>query len=110
MKIFGYRLLGTILKNLSDNCFKAADQEDRGERVTACGMSSEELDDLCEQMQWMLDGKMTKYEGAKMLHCSTSTFDRLVRDGALPEGQQKAGSHEKYWNKADIVSYKRRNK
>lgn len=33
---------------MSDSCFRADEQEKRGEKVTACGMSSDEIEDLCE--------------------------------------------------------------
>lgn len=47
-KLFGYHTLGVLLKSLSDSCFRADEQEKRGEKVTACGMSSDEIEDLCE--------------------------------------------------------------
>lgn len=73
-------------------------------------MTTEELDDVYNQIQWMLDGKMNKYEAARILNCSIATFDRLVSDGALPEGQARAGCHEKFWDKCDVMSFKNRNK
>lgn len=47
-KLFGYHTLGVLLKSLSDSCFRADEQEKKGEKVTACGMSSDEIEDLCE--------------------------------------------------------------
>lgn len=41
-KLFGYHTMGVLLKSLSDSCFRADEQEKRGEKVTACGMSSDE--------------------------------------------------------------------
>lgn len=105
MRLFSYRVLGGILQSLSENCFRAAEQQDSGKAVTACGMSDEELQAVCNEVQWMLEGRMTKYEVAKRLRCSTSTVDRLVRDGKLPEGRSRAGSHEKYWDKGDVIAY-----
>lgn len=110
MRLSSYRLLGTVLRSLADNCFRAAEQEERGEVVTMCGMTSEELDDVYNEVQWMLEGKLTKFECARKLNCSISTFDRLVVCGAIPEGQSRAGSHEKFWNKRDIMAYKNRNR
>lgn len=43
-KLFGYHTLGVLLKSLSDSCFRADEQEKRGEKVTACGMSSDEIE------------------------------------------------------------------
>lgn len=107
MRLLSYRFLGTVLRSLSDCCFRAAEQEERGERVTACGMSTEELDDIYNQVQWMLDGKVNKHEACKILRCSISTFDRHVSSGLLPEGQSRVGGHEKYWDKGDIMAFKR---
>lgn len=107
MRLFTYRALGNILRTLSDNCFTAARQQDEGKAVTACGMTDDDLQAVCEEVQWMLDGRMTKHEVAKRINASTSTVDRLVRDGQLPQGKSRAGSHEKYWNKADIIAYLR---
>lgn len=106
MRLLSYRLLGNVLRSLSDCCFRAAEQEERGERVTACGMSSEDLDEVYNQIQWMLDGKMNKYEAARKLNCSIATFDRLVVAGLIPEGQSRAGSHEKLWDKSAVMAYK----
>lgn len=110
MRLLSYRLLGNILRSLSDSCFRAAEQEEQGESVTACGMSSEDLDDIYNQIQWMLDGKMNKHEASRKLNCSIATFDRLVVAGALPEGQSRVGSHEKLWDKSVIMAFKNRNK
>lgn len=110
MHLLSYRLLGNVLRSLSDSCFRAAEQEEQGERVTACGMSSEDLEDIYNQIQWMLDGKMNKHEASRKLNCSIATFDRLVADGALPKGQSRVGSHEKLWDKSDIMAFKNRNK
>lgn len=108
MRLLSYRLLGNVLNSLADSCFRAAEQEERGETVTVCGMSPEDLDEVYDHVQWMLDGKMTKYEAAQKLNCSIATFDRLVSEGHLPKGQSRAGSKEKLWNKSDIMGYKRK--
>lgn len=110
MRLLSYRLLGNVLRSLSDSCFRAAEQQENGEAVTACGMSSDDLDEVYQQVQWMLDGKMNKYEASRKLNCSISTFDRLVAAGTLPEGQSRAGSHEKLWEKSVIMAFKNRNK
>ena len=44
-KILNYDTLGWALKSLSDACFKAAEQQKKGEKVTACGMSDDDLDE-----------------------------------------------------------------
>ena len=45
-KILNYKLLGTALKSLSDACFKADKKQRNGEKITACGMSDEDMDRL----------------------------------------------------------------
>ena len=45
-KVLNYDTLGWALKSLSDACFKAAEQQKHGEKITACGMSDEDLDNL----------------------------------------------------------------
>lgn len=47
-KILSYKLLGTALKSLADACFKADEQQRNGEKITACGMSDDDLDRLCD--------------------------------------------------------------
>ena len=63
-KLFGYHTLGVLLKSLSDSCFRADEQEKRGEKVTACGMSSDEIEELCENYlpyrDWETDRKSTR--------------------------------------------------
>ena len=43
-KMLNYETLGNALKAMSDACFKAAEQQKNGEKVTACGMSDDDLD------------------------------------------------------------------
>ena len=47
-KILNYKMLGTAFKSLSDACFKADEQQRNGEKVTACGMSDDDIDRLCD--------------------------------------------------------------
>ena len=47
-KLFGYRLLGQLLQGLADACYRADEQEKRGEKVTACGMTNEDIETLCQ--------------------------------------------------------------
>lgn len=44
----------------------------------------------------------TKTEVANMLHCSTKTVDRYVRDGLLTEGRKRAGHQSLYWYGRDV--------
>lgn len=60
-KILSYKLLGTALKSLSDACFKADEQQRNGEVITACGMSDDDLDKLCDIIPAMLNDYMTNH-------------------------------------------------
>lgn len=60
-KILSYKLLGTALKSLADACFKADEQQRNGEKVTACGMSDDDLDRLCDIIPDMLNDYMTNH-------------------------------------------------
>ena len=82
-KLFGYHTLGVLLKSLSDSCFRADEQEKRGEKVTACGMSSDEIEDLCENyLPYALNPMMTAGQVKKEAHISESTLRRAIADGS----------------------------
>ena len=87
-KILSYKLLGTALKSLSDACFKADEQQRNGEKVTACGMSDDDLDKLCDIIPDMLNPMMSTEEVKEKLHISDSTLYRLVAKGDLPNGDK----------------------
>lgn len=104
--LFGYHTLGVMLKSLSDACFKAEEQEKRGEKVTACGMSDEDIDDLCSNiLPNMLNPMMSTEEVKEKLHISEATLNRKVASGELPNGECKARGHTRYWKKWDILHY-----
>lgn len=83
-KLFGYHTMGVLFKSLSDSCFRADEQEKRGEKVTACGMSSDEIEDLCENyLPYALNPMMTAGQVKKEAHISESTLRRAIADGEL---------------------------
>lgn len=49
-KMFNYYTLALILKSLYESCMKAWEQQQKGEKVTACGMSDEDIDELCQDI------------------------------------------------------------
>lgn len=105
-KILNYKLLGTALKALSDACFKAEEQEKNGEKVTACGMSDEDIDRLCEDiLPNMLNPMMSTEEVKEKLHVSDATLNRMVARGDLPNGEHKKRGHTRYWKKWDILHF-----
>lgn len=92
-KILNYKLLGTALKSLSDACFKADEQQRNGEKITACGMSDDDLDRLCDIIPDMLNPMMSTEEVKEKLHVSDATLNRMVARGDIPNGECKKRGH-----------------
>ena len=106
MKIISYRTLGMMLKSLSDACFKADEQERNGEPITACGMSNDDIETLCQDiLPNMLNPMMSTEEVKEKLHVSDATLNRMVERGDIPNGQCKKRGHTRYWKKWDILHY-----
>ena len=107
-KLFGYHTLGVLLKSLSDSCFRADEQEKRGEKVTACGMSSDEIEDLCENyLPYALNPMMTAGQVKKEAHISESTLRRAIADGEL-ESVGNAGDHSHFSKNGMLESLSRK--
>lgn len=105
-KLFGFHTMGVMLKALSDACFKAEEQERNGEKVTACGMSDEDIDRLCEDiLPNMLNPMMSTEEVKEKLHVSDATLNRMVARGDIPNGEHKKRGHTRYWKKWDILHF-----
>lgn len=106
---FGYKTLGMMLQALADACFKAAEQEDKGEKVTACGMSNEDIDTLCEDiLPNMLNPMMSTEDVKRRLGVSEATLNRMVERGDLPKGSKDVGGHVRWWKKWDVLDYIKR--
>lgn len=106
MKILNYRTLGMMLKSLSDACFKADEQERNGEPVTACGMSDDDIETLCQDiLPNMLNPMLSTEEVKEKLHVSDATLNRMVARGEIPNGECKKRGHTRYWKKWDILHY-----
>ena len=104
MKIMNYRTLGMMLKSLSDACFKADEQERNGEPVTACGMSNDDIETLCQDiLPNVLNPMMSTEEVKDKLHVSDATLNRMVARGEIPNGECKKRGHTRYWKKWDIL-------
>ena len=104
-KILNYKILGTALKSLSDVCFKADEQQKKGEKVTACGMCDEDLDRLCDIIPDMLNPMMSTEEVKEKLHVSDATLNRMVARGEIPNGECKKRGHTRYFKKWDILHF-----
>lgn len=95
-----------MLKSLSDACFKADEQERNGEPVTACGMSDDDIETLCQDiLPNMLNPMLSTEEVKDKLHVSDATLNRMVERGDIPNGQCKKRGHTRYWKKWDILHY-----
>lgn len=106
MKIMNYRTLGMMLKSLSDACFKADEQERNGEPVTACGMSNDDIETLCQDiLPNVLNPMMSTEEVKDKLNVSDATLNRMVARGEIPNGECKKRGHTRYWKKWDILHY-----
>ena len=106
MKIMNYRTLGMMLKSLSDACLKADEQERNGEPVTACGMSDDDIETLCQDiLPNVLNPMMSTEEVKEKLHVSDATLNRMVARGDIPNGECKKRGHTRYWKKWDILHY-----
>lgn len=106
MKIMNYRTLGMMLKSLSDACFKADEQERNGDPVTACGMSEDDIETLCQDiLPNVLNPMMSTEEVKEKLHVSDATLNRMVARGDIPNGECKKRGHTRYWKKWDILHY-----
>lgn len=103
-KVLNYDTLGWALKALSVACFKAAEQQKNGEKITACGMSDDDLDNLCEQIPDMLNPYMTAGQVKKEAHISESTLRRAIADGEL-ESVGNAGDHSHFFKKWDVREF-----
>lgn len=106
MNIMNYRTLGMMLKSLSDACLKADEQERNGEPVTACGMSNDDIETLCQDiLPNMMNPMLSTEEVKEKLHVSDATLNRMVARGDIPNGQCKKRGHTRYWKKWDILHY-----
>ena len=106
MKIMNYRTLGMMLKSLSDACFKADEQERNGEPVTACGMSNDDIETLCQDiLPNMMNPMLSTEEVKEKLRVSDATLNRMVARGEIPNGECKKRGHTRYWKKWDILHY-----
>lgn len=95
-----------MLKSLSDACFKADEQERNGEPVTACGMSNDDIETLCQDiLPNMLNPMYSTEEVKDKLHVSDATLNRMVARGDIPNGECKKRGHTRYWKKWDILHY-----
>lgn len=100
-----YHTLGMALHVIADACLEADRQMKNGEKVTACGLSDEDLEILCEQIPYMLHPLMSTEEVKERLQVSDATLNRMVTRGDIPKGKSKKHGHTRYWFKWDILHF-----
>ena len=63
-----------------------------------------ELDEILEDINKVTNtrNKLSKYQAARYLGISVSTFNNRVRSGEYPEGRKEPGFKEKFWLKSDL--------
>lgn len=107
--VFNYYTLALILKSLYESCMKAWEQQNNGEKVTACGMSEEDIKELCEDyLPNIMNPMMPKEEVQQRLGVSEATLNRMVKRGEIPNGEQGVGGHVRWWKKWDILPFIRK--
>ncbi len=110
-KVFNYRTLALALRSISDVCLRAWEQQQNGERVTACAMTADELEFLCEDyLPNLMNPMMSTEEVKERLHVSDATLNRMVARGDLPNGQCKKRGHTRYWKKWDVMAFLKKKK
>ena len=68
-------------------------------------ISEEEGLEILDILSRVSDEKLSKYQVMKLLNCSRSSFDELVRRGDFPKGKKQQGFKELFWYKKDILKY-----
>lgn len=89
-------MLGTLLQSLANSCFKADEQQRNGEKVTACGMSDDDIETLCQDiLPNMLNPMMSAEEVKDRLGVSDATLNRMASAGTYrTENVRSAGTHD----------------
>lgn len=110
MRSVNYKTLGMALHVIADACMEADHQQSEGKPITACGLSNEELEELCDVIPTLLNPMMSTEEVRSKLRVSESTLNRMVARGDIPNGECKKHGHTRYWKKWDIMHFIRNKK
>lgn len=92
-----------LLKTIRALLQKCIDDIDTGN----CYPTDEEAIEMIDALKKYTrkDMPMSKYQCCEYLNISRTTFNNLVNDGKLPEGQKVQGFKEKFWYKKDLDKY-----
>lgn len=97
--------MNALLQIIKQQLLKIVDNIDAGNSNLTENEQSELLESLTKITE--KDKPLTKYESAKFLHISRATFDNLVKDGLIPNGQKLyQGDSNIFWYKKDLNEYK----
>lgn len=94
----------TMLSAISKLLREIADKIDSG----GCYISKEQQMFIFDELQVLAQNndRVSKYDACKYLHVSRATFDRLVSDGKIPQGEHQQGFKELSWKLKDLDCYK----
>lgn len=107
-RVFSFKIMYQILQAITDKVRLASEQEERGEEVTACGMSSDEIAYLCEDfLPSLFNPYMTMGEIKRETGLSESTINRAIRAGEL-KGEKRAGDHFHLFKKWNVRQWARK--
>lgn len=92
-----------LLKALKTLLQKCIDDIDNGN----CNPTDDEAVEMIDALKKYTrkDMPMSKYQCCEYLNISRTTFNNLVNEGKLPEGQKVQGFKEKFWYKKDLNAY-----
>ena len=93
--------MNTKLKILRDLLQEAINSIDAGNS----NKSDNELNEIIAFMSTMNRGvkRISKRQACdNILHCSTSTFEKYVQIGLIPQGKKVLGFKEKSWSETDL--------
>lgn len=96
-----------ILTLLSKELRNLADRIDSGNTY----LTEEEQMEIIQFVKgFEKDKPMSKYQAFNYLHISRATFDNLVKEGKIPQGQKQQGFNELQWFQKDLDAYRKANK
>lgn len=111
-KSFNYKVMYELLKAITEKVKLASEQEERGEKVTACGMSNEDIANLCEDyLPNLFNPYMTIGDIKEKSGLSESTINRAIKDGKL-KGKKARFCHFhlfKVWDVREFLKKRKEN-
>lgn len=112
-KAFNYKIMYELLKAITEKVKLASEQEERGEKVTACGMSNEDIANLCEDyLPNLFNPFMTIGDIKAKSGLSESTINRAIKDGKLKGKKTRFGHFHlfKVWDVREFLKRRKENK